>query len=346
MMISELRRLATLLLDAVLTASGVALFHCGLARLVIGRNPHAPRVLMYHACDEAEGDLTRGLSINTPPARLAVQLDFLGAHYRVIPLESLAGADVPERAVVITFDDGFRSVYRNARPLLEARGFPATCYLVTDRIDDPAPIWINELNAYLRRDEARARAVIERRLGIGRSCSLPVLLKAVLDRYDPEVIAGLLAELRATTGRRPEARGPEERPYLNRPEIEEMSRSGFTFGNHTGSHPVLSRLDEAACRDEIRRARAVLGGLPGAIDSLAYPFGRFGEATLKIARELGYTTLMEVEGDNDPLDRLHIGRLNVTSDSPAVLFARMEVVARVKPRIKRLLKRVRRRGRR
>jgi peptidoglycan/xylan/chitin deacetylase (PgdA/CDA1 family) len=339
-MISELSRFAKIVFDWVLTSSGVVLYYAGLARLVIGLRPHAPRVLMYHACDEAENEFTRGLSINTPPARLAAQLDFLRRYYRVISLESLGGADVPERAVVITFDDGFRSVYQNALPLLEARDFPATCYLVSDRIDDTAPIWINELNGFLRRHETAARAVIARRLAIPRSGSMPSFLKAVLDRYDPEILAGLLAELRTTLGPARVAPGTEGRLHVNRTEIDEMSRAGFTFGNHTGSHAVLPRLGEAACREEIHRARAVLGGLPRAIDSLAYPFGRFDEATLRIAQELGYTTLMEVEGDNDPLDRLHVGRLNVTSDSPAVLFARMEVVARIKPRIKRLLKRV------
>ena len=84
------------------------------------------------------------------------------------------------------------------------------------------------------------------------------------------------------------------------------------------------------------RRRDALACLPGAIDSLAYPFGRAAGATPRIARELGYTTLMGVEGDNDPLELSHIGRINVGSDSPAVLFARMEVVNRLKSRIKRL----------
>jgi peptidoglycan/xylan/chitin deacetylase (PgdA/CDA1 family) len=343
MLISELSRLAKLLIDVVLASSGIALYYSGLARLVIGLSPHAPRVLMYHACDEDEGDFTRGLSINTTPAQLAAQLDFLRKYYQVIPLESLGGADFPERAVVITFDDGFRSVYQQALPLLKARNLPATCYLVTDRIADPSPIWINELNGFLRRHGAVAKAVVARRLAISRFLSMPLFLQAILDRYDPEVVAKLLAELRTTlalTGDTPRSR---DRLYLNRQEVEEMSRAGFSFGNHTGSHAVLSRLSEAACREEIRRARTVLSDLPRAIDSLAYPFGRFDAATQQIAQELGYTTLMEVEGDNNPLDRLHVGRLNVTSFSPAVLFARMEVVARIKPQIKRFLRGIRHR---
>jgi peptidoglycan/xylan/chitin deacetylase (PgdA/CDA1 family) len=335
----ELSRLAKALLDGVVTGLGIVVYYLGLAPLVISLGRQAPRVLMYHACDEREGDFTRGLSINTRPARLAAQLDLLRKHYRVIPLEALGQLATHGRDVVITFDDGFRSVYENALPLLAARSLPATCYLVTDRLDDHSPIWINELNWFLRRHRGAARAIISRRLGIGGRCSMPVFIQGVIARYDPSVIAALLTELRSTLGPPVD----EARPHLNRDEIAGMARRGFRFGNHTATHAVLSRLDESACREEIGRARAALRGLPGAIDSLAYPFGRYGEATSRIARGLGYSTLMDVEGDNDPLDLDHVGRLNVCSDSPAVLFARMELLARIKPRIKRLGRRILRR---
>ncbi len=341
MLTVELTRIAKAWFDFSLLFLGIVAYYSGLARLVIRLSPRSPRVLMYHACEQTESDYTRGLSINTTPARFAAQLDFLLKHYRVVPLETLGGSDQPDCAAVITFDDGFRSVYEHAWPLLRHRNLQATCYLVTDRIDDPSAIWINELNWFLRRHRAATRDLVSRKLGIGRYGSMPLFLREILDRYDPVALAEILSELRASLapGGGP---GGTDRLYLGRQEIEEMSRDVFTFGNHTGSHAVLSRLDEAACREEIRRAQAVLDGLPRAIDSLAYPFGRFDETVLSIARELGYTTLMEVEGDNDPLDRLHVGRVNVTSFSPAVLFARMEVVARIKPRIKRFLRSIRR----
>jgi hypothetical protein len=127
MLIPELTRIAKAWFDLILTCSGIVVYYCGLARLVIGLRPRSPRVLMYHACEEAESDFTRGLSINTTPARFAAQLDFLQKYYRVVPLESLGGDAQPDRAVVITFDDGFRSVYDHALPLLSARNLPATC---------------------------------------------------------------------------------------------------------------------------------------------------------------------------------------------------------------------------
>jgi peptidoglycan/xylan/chitin deacetylase (PgdA/CDA1 family) len=331
----EFCRLAKALADGVLTGLGVAVYHAGLARFVIGLRRGGPRVLMYHAFEEVESDFIRGLAINTTPARFAAQLDFLQKYYRIVPLAALGRETVPDRAVVLTFDDGFRSVYEQALPQLRARNLPATCYLVTDVIDDPAPIWLNELNWFLRRHRTVARAVIAQRLGVGMPASMPVLIRTMIARYDPGTIAGLLEDLRS---RLDSPGGPGTRTarlYLSREEIEEMSRAGFTFGNHTASHPVLPRLAEDSCHEEIRRAREVLRRLPGATRSLAYPFGMVDEATRRIARDLGYTTLMQVEGQNDPLDCLRIGRLNVTSIAPAALFARLELSGPLAFRIKR-----------
>jgi peptidoglycan/xylan/chitin deacetylase (PgdA/CDA1 family) len=332
---AEISRLAKLLLEGLLIIVGVIAYHLGLATTIVRLGGPRPRVLMYHACEEVESDFLRGLAINTRPARLAAQLDFVAKHYQIIPVEELTRGAVPGRALAITFDDGFRSVYLYALPLLASRGVPATCYLVTDRLDDRSPIWINEMNWYLRRHGSPARSLVARRLGAPRLGSMPVFIGAVINRFDRAAIAQLLVELEATFGP-PELPG---RLHLDRAEIEEMARRGFRFGNHTASHPVLSRLEDSGCREEIARARDALARLPGSIDSLAHPFGLFGDATLRIARELDYTTLMDVRGDNDPLDLDHVARVNVGSDSPAVLFARMELVARLRPRLKRLIHR-------
>ena len=71
-------------------------------------------------------------------ANFARQMQWLADNdYRVIPLSELAAfleghADLPKRAVAITIDDGYRTVYEHAYPILRKHGFPATVFLYTD----------------------------------------------------------------------------------------------------------------------------------------------------------------------------------------------------------------------
>lgn len=73
-------------------------------------------------------------------ADFEAQMRFLRENgYRVIPLEDLFEflqfrRQIPARSVVITFDDGWRSVYDIAWPILKKYGYPATLFVYTDLI--------------------------------------------------------------------------------------------------------------------------------------------------------------------------------------------------------------------
>ena len=81
----------------------------------------------------------------SPKRRLVVaradfeaQMDYLARNgYHVIPLSRLIGFlegrdALPPKSVVITIDDGYRSTYEIAYPILRKYGFPATVFLYSD----------------------------------------------------------------------------------------------------------------------------------------------------------------------------------------------------------------------
>jgi peptidoglycan/xylan/chitin deacetylase (PgdA/CDA1 family) len=326
-------------LELPLVVLGVALYHLRLAPFVIWLRRHSTRVLMFHAVEAEESPFIFGLSINTPPIQFAAQLDFLVEHYHVVSISACRTAPLPARALVITFDDGLRSVYQHAFPLLKALGAPATCYLCTDVIGNHSLIWLNELAWFLHHHSLRAEPIVAAWLGLTGHRSRRALVQGLIARYDRARIGELLDTLRGSLAVAPDQLAGDASLYLTPADIEDMAKGGIAFGNHSASHAVLSLLSEEDCRNELTRARDALDHFPGSIPSLAYPFGLANDVTRRIAVELGYNTLLEVEGRNHPVDPLRVGRVNVTSDSPAVLFARVEIVAPAKCRIKEWLTR-------
>jgi peptidoglycan/xylan/chitin deacetylase (PgdA/CDA1 family) len=100
-------------------------------------------ILMYHRIDVLRPTLpaiTRSLTV--APADFARQLRWLAAHgYHTVTQAQLftaleRGGRLPAKPVVITFDDGYRDVLKNAAPVLRRLGMKATAYVITSRISN------------------------------------------------------------------------------------------------------------------------------------------------------------------------------------------------------------------
>jgi peptidoglycan/xylan/chitin deacetylase (PgdA/CDA1 family) len=95
---------------------------------------HIP-ILCYHRFDYGEQS-----SMNTPPHIFENQMKFLKENgYRVISAQDLLDflayqRQVPKKSVLITIDDGYRSAYRNAWPILNKYGFTATLFVYTSYV--------------------------------------------------------------------------------------------------------------------------------------------------------------------------------------------------------------------
>src|SRR5262249_51726647 len=72
-------------------------------------------------------------------------MQFLQRCYSVMSLQELVNratrGDVPERAVAITFDDGYRDNYEYAFPILKKYRLPATIFVATGAIGTGELIW-------------------------------------------------------------------------------------------------------------------------------------------------------------------------------------------------------------
>ncbi len=97
-------------------------------------------ILMYHSISSYASP--RFIPCIMPPAMFEEQLSYLEQHhYTSLTITQLkqalaqGGHGLPERPVILTFDDGFADFYTHALPALRRHGFSATLYVVTGFVD-------------------------------------------------------------------------------------------------------------------------------------------------------------------------------------------------------------------
>jgi peptidoglycan/xylan/chitin deacetylase (PgdA/CDA1 family) len=305
----------------ILRLAGRLLYWSGAAPLVI-RARRAPRVVAYHACEPQENDFIRGLNSNVTPSHLARHLDFYARHYDVVPMASLEGGGPrPSRALAITFDDGYRSVFTHAVPLLRERGLPAITYLVGNVLSRGVMIWVNELNWHAHRAPDSTSRAVQRTLKLDAMPSPSDVVALAIQHYDPDAIPALLEELRTT----PHGQAWDAAGLFATWNDVLAARESMTYGNHTASHPNLTRLSPEAQISEIESAQRTLSERLGPVTSFAYPFGVRDDSARRSARARFRSVVLAGSSDRafDPHD---LGRVVVEDTSVATLFADLEVV--------------------
>ena len=98
-------------------------------------------VLSYHDIRDEVADSGDPDAYATSTRNFVAHLDWLkGQGYHPVSLSQVVGASrgeaaLPDKSVLLTFDDGLRSVYTRAFPLLRAYGYPALVAVVTDWVE-------------------------------------------------------------------------------------------------------------------------------------------------------------------------------------------------------------------
>jgi peptidoglycan/xylan/chitin deacetylase (PgdA/CDA1 family) len=269
-------------------------------------------ILYYHRIDSPTLDPWRTA---VTPESFDAQLEFLAAEMRVISLEEMVAAArmgaIPERAVAITFDDGYVDNLEQGLPLLERHGLPATFYIATGYTSSREPLWWDEIGDLLLGPGPRPPALD---LEIGRTrIQLPTVsveerrvalfgeVNAALKRLPATAIDAALEPVRAwagaASGRDPAGNAPGERRPMTTEELERLAASELVeLGAHTALHSSLPALRPGAQRDEILASREMLAELCGAAPhSFAFPFGDNDRTSRRIVRAAGFDHAVGVQ---------------------------------------------------
>ncbi len=108
---------------------------------VDGDDERVLRVLMYHKVNDLSGN-----PVTVPVALFEEQLaQIRDLGYTVVSVDAVLdhfthGAALPAKAVLITFDDGYRDNLVNAAPILQRYGYPAVVFVPIGYLDSVRPL--------------------------------------------------------------------------------------------------------------------------------------------------------------------------------------------------------------
>lgn len=197
-------------------------------------------IFIFHAVEPSPKPYIRHLYDCHSPESFEQVLDEILAVFK--PLEDLSPAGIANAGAdrfLITFDDGLRSSYEVATPILERKGIPAIHFLITDflagaagsRVEEKfkASLLIETLKQRPARDLVDVKGILHQR---GYEGEINDALMAVrltdVDVYDAvaqRLEVDLLAYFQA------------DRPYITHDEAADLARRGFMLGAHSCGHP-------------------------------------------------------------------------------------------------------------
>lgn len=233
-----------------------------------------------------------------------------------------------ERAVCITFDDGYGDNHEVAAPILEELGIAATFFVATGYLNGGV-MWNDRIIETFRHlnpgeydfgdlgqvnvlsNECRSKVIMEtlNKLKYLRCDERDRISTEISNRFKIDCADSIM---------------------MTDAMVKDLHIRGMEIGAHTVSHPIMARLDSAAAAAEVETSKAYLEELlQSEVTSFAYPNGRFGKdltiRDVEIVRASGFDVAVTTDwgGVTASSDRLTLPRVSLTGTSGIIPLLRL-----------------------
>jgi len=226
------------------------------------------------------------------------RLGWLRRWFNVLPLDDAVGAlargMLPERALCVTFDDGYADNAMVALPLLREAGIHATFFVATSFLDG-GRMWNDTVIEAVR--IARGPRLNLAKVGLGEHAVATVAeRRATIDRLIGKIKyagVGRRDDLVAAVASAAAVPLPDDL-MMSSAQLRTLAAEGMGIGAHTHTHPILARLDESVAHREIAEGREILAAIVRQpITLFAYPNGKpdtdYTHAHVRMVGELGFS---------------------------------------------------------
>lgn len=245
-------------------------------------------VLMYHHVNPHKGDM-----VTITPEAFESQMEYLyRAGYRTLKIAELIayinnGLTLTQKAVVVTFDDGWLDNYMYAFPVIKKYKINATVFLITNRAE----------NASLQNSELQT---------LNSKLTIPTHeeSKSLIEKGEAHKVVlnwELIKEM--------------------------SNSGMIEFYSHTKTHAKCNSLPEKELMEELKESRDIIEKQLGSpCPYFCWPYGKYNGLTVNVAKKTGYKALFTtnhgvVEAGSDPFA---INRI-IVKDSIAWFKKRMVI---------------------
>ena len=271
-------------------------------------------VVMYHYVRDLK--TSRFPEIKGLDFKLFVeQIEYLRRHYQFVTSEQVARCldscePLPDKAVLLTFDDAYIDHYTHVFPLLDRMGIQGSFYVPVKAVSENTVLDVNKIHftlagqldkAYLVRtiesqlDKLRADHAIEPFDDLVQKFAKPsrrdtaevMLIKNLLQHGLPlEIRSRIADELFVQTVGMDEASFSREL-YMSTEQVKTMQRHGMHIGCHGYNHFWWNKLDRAAVENEIDMSLSYLLEVGVAQDmwTACYPYGSYDDQAIEILED-------------------------------------------------------------
>ncbi len=265
------------------------------------------------------------------------QMKFVSRHFEVISFADLHQCELenrnwPERALIVTFDDGYRDNYTHAYPILKAFNIPATIFLVTGHIGQTKLFWWDAIAYCVKHTKLAAKdfhEISEHTLPLTDRREKEIAIQRILD-WIKQVPDEVSRQFVARLPKELDVEMPEnvsQGMHLSWEEVKEMAVNKIEFGSHTVTHPILANVGEEQLEREIFESKKTIEqNLNREVLALAYPVGRitkFNNLAQKASEKHGFRYAVSYEEGvvfQERFDRYAMPRIHVETEYSKSLF--------------------------
>ncbi len=225
------------------------------------------------------------------------QISYLRSSFKIMAMDDLVnclenGNYLPEKAAVITFDDGYKNNFTHAFPILKKYGVMAHINLATSHVDAGSLFWCEKIKYALWETGLQKIELDELgqyRLGSSlERANAAARINLYLATF-PENKKNLTIDkiIRMAGVKIPVELG--RKVALSWDDVREMSKNGITFGAHTLTHANLAKLPLKEARHEIAQSkRDIEDKLQQEVAGFCYPNGDFNDEVINIVKDEGF----------------------------------------------------------